>query len=319
MFLLWWKIFLQASPEIPVTYVMNSSSVQADHINRVTNYFFLAAGFILLVVTSLTAYVLYKFRESKQAIETTKTLSKKWEFLTIGVPVLLVGVFLYLNISTIQTVEPEVNGRTPDVVITGHQWWWEAAYPGDVTTANEIHLPAGRSLLLKLLSADVIHDWWIPQFGNKKDMVPGQVTYLWLNIKKPGEYWGICSEFCGAQHAHMRVKVIAQTDADYQQWLQLRRQASVASSSPGAQLFMQKTCGNCHRIKGTEARGSTGPDLTHLGSRHTILAGMLVNNEENLEHWIRHPQKVKPGAYMPDFKLDDTTVKQIAAYLYSLK
>jgi cytochrome c oxidase subunit 2 len=320
MFSCWWDDLLQASPSIPLQSVLKSSSLQAEDINRVTNLFFLAAGFILLVVAALTAYVLYKFREGKQGSTTEKNVNKKWEIAMIGVPTLLVGVFLYFNISTIQRVEPNPQGHAPDVVITGHQWWWEATYPsGNVTTANEIHLPVGKPLLLKLLAADVIHDWWIPQFGNKMDMIPTQENYLWLTIKKPGEYYGVCSEFCGAQHAHMRLKVIAEDAATYQQWLAMHQQPAASDTALGAQVFLRMTCGNCHRINGTAANGHAGPDLTHLGSRETLLAGLLVNNEQNLESWIRNPQKIKPGANMPQFFLSDKETKAIASYLYSLK
>jgi cytochrome c oxidase subunit 2 len=315
-----WGNLLRVSPEIPLQSVLRSSSRQAEEINHLTNYFFIAAGFILLIVTALTAYVLYKFRDTKN--ETSiKPLSNKWEIATIGIPSLLIAVFLYLNIKTINRVEPGRRNETPDVVVTAHQWWWEAHYPSsNVVTANEIHLPAGKKILLKLLAADVIHDWWIPQFGNKMDMVPNQENYLWLDIKQPGEYYGVCSEYCGAQHAHMRLKVIAQNEEEYNHWL-LQNQSSAMNTTfaSGAQLFVTKTCGNCHRISGTQAKGIVGPDLTHLGSRQTLLAGLLENNIQNLENWIRDPQRIKPGAYMPDFHLDDTTVKSIAAYLNSLK
>lgn len=315
-----WGDFLKVSPDIPLQSVLQSSSRQAEEINRLTNYFFVAAGFILLVVTVFTAYVLYKFRGNKKETS-SKPLSRKWEIAMIGIPSLLVAIFLYLNIKTINSVEPDHGNKTPDVIITAHQWWWEASYPSsNVVTANEIHLPVGKNILLKLLSADVVHDWWIPQFGNKMDMVPTQENYLWLNIKQPGEYYGICSEFCGAQHAHMRLKVIAQSDEEYNNWLMHRQQPAMNTVfTDGAQLFMTKTCGNCHRINGTAANGTVGPDLTHLGSRQTLLAGLLENNLQNLQNWIKDPQQIKPGAYMPDFHLDDTTVKSIAFYLNSLK
>jgi cytochrome c oxidase subunit 2 len=320
MFLFWGNL-LKVSPDIPLQSVLKSSSHQAEEINRVTNYFFLAAGFMLLVVIVLTAYVIYKFRAGNPKNKSAKHISKKWEIAMIGVPLALVGVFLYLNISTIKTVNPDRENKSPDVIITGHQWWWEATYPqANVATANEIHLPAGKKILLKLLSADVVHDWWIPQFGNKMDLVPAQDNYLWLTIKEPGEYYGICSEFCGAQHAHMRIKVVAQTEQDFINWLNHHQQpAANTSSAGGAQLFMQKTCGNCHSIRGTTATGTAGPELTHLASRKTLLAGMLLNTPQNLENWIKHPQQIKPGAHMPDFLLDDTTAQAITAYLYSLK
>ncbi|GAA4750195.1 cytochrome c oxidase subunit II [Flavisolibacter ginsenosidimutans] len=305
--------------DVPLQTVLKSSSQQAEEINRLANYFYLAGGFILLVVAISTAYVLYRFREKKASPE--KSLNPKWEIAMIGVPALLVAVFLYFNIKTIRSVEPDAKGINPDVVVTAHQWWWEAKYPSaNVIAANEIHLPVGKNILLKLLAADVIHDWWIPQFGNKMDMVPTQENFLWLNIKQPGEYYGVCSEFCGAQHAHMRIKVVAQTEADYNNWLTQHQQpATAASLNNGAQLFQTKTCGNCHRINGTEAKGIAGPDLTHLASRKTLLAGLLENNPQNLESWIRHPQQIKPGANMPGFLLDDSTAKALTAYLWSLK
>lgn len=319
--LMFWRYLLKVSPGIPLQSIFRSSSQQAEEINRLTNYFFIAAGFILLVVIVLTALVVYKFRDGKEASTDAPPLSKKWEIATIGVPTVLVLIFLYLNIKTIIRVEPAVNGRTPDIIITAHQWWWQANYPStNAVAANEIHLPAGKKLLLKLLSADVIHDWWVPQLGNKMDMVPNHENYLWLTIKKPGVYYGTCSEFCGDQHAHMRIKVIAENEADYNNWMQAHAQPSSGDTlQTGAQLFVQITCGNCHRIKGTRADGNAGPDLTHLGSRQTLLAGLLENNQQNLEDWIRHPQQVKPGANMPDFHLNDTTVRDIAAYLHTLK
>lgn len=312
---------LQATPDIPLQSAFHTSSYQAEEISSITNYFFIAAGFILLSVAVLTAYVLFRFREKKQHTQ-TKTISQKWEIVMIGVPTLLVAVFLYMNINVLNKLHPSPEGKEPDVVITGHQWWWEARYPaGNVIAANEIHLPAGKKLLLKLQSADVIHDWWVPALGNKMDMVPTQDNYLWVTIKSPGVYHGICSEFCGAQHAHMRIRVIAEEEEAYKRWLQEHQRPAISNAAHmhGEQLFIKMTCGNCHRINGTGAQGNAAPDLTHIGSRSTLLAGLLDNNLHNLESFIKHPQKVKPGVEMPDMLLDDTTVSTLAQYLYSLK
>lgn len=311
---------LKISPDLPLQSILQSSSKQAEEINRITNYFFLAAGFILLVVAVLTFLFLYKFRERRSGGTQTRTLSSKWEIAMIGVPSLLVIVFFYLTIKTMNRVLPDAENKTPDVVITAHQWWWEVQYPSaSVVTANEIHLPVGKNILMRLISSDVVHDWWVPQFGNKMDMVPGNQNYLWLNINEPGLYYGTCSEFCGAQHAHMQIQVIAQTEENFNQWLKANQSSAASTASEGEQVFMQKTCANCHRIGGTTANGITGPDLTHLGSRKTLLAGMLVNDEENLTNWIRHPQQIKPGANMPGFLLSNEEAKAIATYLYNLK
>lgn len=318
----WVEHLLKMAPDIPLQSTLQSSSRQAEEINRITHYFFWAAGFILLVVTVLTFLFLHRFREKKSSAAPLRTLSRKWEIAMIGIPSLLVVVFFYLSIKTMSMVLPAAENKTPNVIITGHQWWWDVKYPSaNVITANEIHLPVGKTILMRLLSADVVHDWWVPQFGNKMDMVPGNENYLWVTIKEPGVYYGTCSEFCGAQHAHMLIRVVAEEESRYQQWLESRQSASAAnlSSLQGAQLFMQRTCSNCHRIAGTPAVGVAGPDLTHIGSRETLLAGMMVNNEENLTRWIQHPQQIKPGAHMPDFLLSGDEAKAIAAYLYSLK
>lgn len=315
-----WRNLLKVSPDIPLQSIFKASSDQAQELNRVTNYFFWAAGFILLVVAILTAYMLYRFREKNANAQ--KTLSTRWEVLMIGVPSVMVAVFLYFSIVTMNHVQSAVKNAQPDVVITGHQWWWEASYTGTgVKTANEIHLPAGKRLLLKLLSDDVIHDWWIPALGNKMDMVPTQENYLWVTIKEPGIYYGACSEFCGPQHAHMRIKVIAEKEDQFNKWLTVLQEPALQGPEliSGQKLFMSKTCANCHRINGTSAQGTTGPDLTHLAGRSTLLAGLINNNVENLERFIRDPQKIKPESRMPEFLLDDTTIKAIATYLYSLK
>lgn len=304
--------------------IFQSASTQAEDINNLHLYFLYAAGFILFTVIVCTVLVLYKFRYKEGKPYEAKSLSQKWEILTIGIPTVLVVLFFILTVRTMHRVLPAVNGRNPDVVITGHQFWWEANYPAQkVTTANEIHLPAGRTILLKLLSADVIHDWWIPEFGNKMDLVSGKENYLWLNIKKPGVYKGTCSEFCGAQHANMRLIVIAEGEDDYERWLKSHAVIPAPFTDTAAQigqkLFAEKTCGNCHTISGTTANGRDGPDLTHLASRKTLLTGLLENNKDNLGKWIQKPQEIKPGAKMPNFLLNKQSTEEIVAYLSSLK
>lgn len=304
--------------------VLQSYSKEANEINRLHVYFYWAAGFILLAVTVSTVLVLYKFRHKPGKPFEPKQLSSKWEIPMLGVPLALVIVFFFMMLKTMRDVLPAAEGKNADVVITGHQFWWEANYPAqNVTTANEIHLPAGRPILLKLLSADVIHDWWVPSFGNKMDLVSGKENYLWLNIKEPGEYKGICSEFCGAQHANMHINVIAQNEQDYNGWLQQHAQNAAATNDAlaqaGARIFMDRTCGNCHRVKGTAAVGGSAPDLTHLASRKTLLTGVMENNQENLKKWIENPQEIKPGAKMPKFALDKPSLDALTTYLTSLK
>lgn len=307
--------------------ITNPASLQAEKINNLFNTFNIAAGAMLLLVIFLVTYISIKYRQRKDdTTEPEQTHgNKKLEALMIGVPLLLLAYFFYETVHVEKVIAPSVNtSKQPDVIITGHQWWWEVEYPASgVITANEVHLPVGKHLLMEMRSADVIHDWWVPELGNKMDLIPNVNNYLWLDINKPGKYIGACSEFCGAQHAWMRINVIAQTQDEFNNWIT----ATAANFHPptdgkalaGAILFQEKTCGNCHRIKGTSDTATVGPDLTHIGSRQEILTGLMKNNEENLYKWINHPQEIKPGAHMPDFILDKDSVEAIAYYLHSLK
>lgn len=307
--------------------ITNPASFQAEKINRVFNSFNIAASAMLLLVIFLVTFICVKYRE-KSGDDTVPQQAKEnniLEAFMIGIPTLILAYFFYQTIVIEKAIAPTVDkSHQPDVIITGHQWWWEVEYPGsNVITANEVHLPVGKHLLLELRSADVIHDWWVPQFGNKMDLIPKITNHLWLDINKPGNYIGACSEFCGAQHAWMRIKVIAQTQNDFNNWIASNTsngqspQDSLALT--GEKLFQEKTCGSCHRVQGTNATAMVGPDLTHLGSRQEILMGLMKNSQENLFKWINHPQEIKPGAHMPDFILDKDSVTAIAHYLTQLK
>ena len=308
--------------------VENPASQEADKINRLFNYFNVAAAGMLLLVGFLILYICIKFRqkkgESNEPVNAKQ--NKKLEILMIGGPFLLLVFFFYQTITIMNSVSPsqDPKGKNPDVIITGHQWWWQVEYPNaHVMTANEVHLPVGKPLLLEMRSADVIHDWWVPELGNKMDLIPTKKNYLSLNINKPGTYIGACSEFCGAQHAWMRIHVIAQTQTDFNNWLAANEKNAVqpqdALAQTGARLFQTKTCANCHRIQGTAATGTAGPDLTHLAERNELLTGLIKNNKANLFKWVDQPQEVKPGAHMPDFKFKKDTLNAIVHYLLQLK
>ncbi len=313
--------------------IFDSASPQADRLNLLTSYFIVVALGVLGLVIGLLIYIAIKFRAKPAEVEPQQTLGNlKLETTMIAVPFVLVAIFLYLGIGTMRAVLPPADTRQPDVILTGHQFWWEAQYPTandssatapGVTTANEIHLPAGKTLLLQLRAADVIHDWWVPAFGPKMDMIPGRTNHLWVTIKQPGIYDGVCSEFCGAQHAWMRIRVVAHTPAEYQQWLRAKQtdapKPTGASALAGAALFSRSTCGNCHAIGGSNAHGHIGPNLTHLASRATLLAGMLPNSKANLKKWINNPQAVKPGALMPRYMFSPDSLTMLVDYLAGLK
>lgn len=305
--------------------IFDAATPEADRIRHLTNGFIIAASAMLLLVIALTAYMCIQYRARPGQPEPPQVhVNRQVEMWMVGIPLLMVIGFFFWSVRTMSAILPDSGSQPPDVIITGHQWWWEATYPGkNVTTANEIHVPAGKKLLLQLTSADVIHDWWVPALGGKMDMLPGKRTHLWLTIRQPGVYEGACSEFCGQQHAWMRIKVIAHTLPDYNRWLQQHAAPAAAPQSAlaarGARIFMESTCSSCHRIKGTAANGMAGPDLTHFAARQTMLAGMLPNDTVHVYQFISDPQTVKPGAHMPRFIFEPDSLRALTAYLTQLK
>lgn len=217
---------------------------------------------------------------------------------------------------------------TLTIEVTGHQWWWEVRYQNAepsriLTTANQIHIPAGEPVRLLLQSGDVIHSFWVPALHGKLDLVPGITNSLTLKAGKPGVYRGQCAEFCGMQHAHMATLVIAQPRAEFDAWYdgQLKPAAEPSSDEQqaGRRLFLDGPCVMCHRIQGTPAGATSGPDLTHVAGRKTLAAGTLAMSRDNLAAWITDPQAVKPGAKMPVMDLEGDELEAVAAYLASLK
>jgi cytochrome c oxidase subunit 2 len=210
-------------------------------------------------------------------------------------------------------------------VITGHQFWWEVEYPGSkVITANEIHIPTGKRLSVRLESKDVLHEFWVPQLTRKESNVPGQPNHIWIQADRPGNYIGQCSEFCGTQHAWMRILVVADEPAQFEQWqqAQLRPGQSPTTNAAlkGQELFRTMSCINCHAINGVAgANLRVAPDLTHVGSRKQLASGMIDNTPANMRLWLKSPQHIKPGALMPDFTLTDEQLDQLAGYLSSLQ
>jgi cytochrome c oxidase subunit II len=304
--------------------VLHSASTQSREINKLFGIFTIAAVLLLLFVASLIIFICIRFRDRPGSpLPRQIGRNNRTELFMFLFPTLMIGIFLTLTIRTIHKVMQPAKGR-PDVIITGHQWWWEVYYPStDVTAANEIHLPVNKNLLIEFHSADVVHDWWVPEFGNKMDVVPGRNNHIWLNITNPGNYIGACSEFCGAEHAWMRIKVFAEEEPAYNAWLDAnRRMANMPADDmamKGMLLFQSASCGSCHRISGTMAKADIGPDLSHIFSRTTMLSGMMPMNEENLHAWISDPQMVKPDSKMPNFIFSKDSVDAVVHYLTQLK
>ena len=201
---------------------------------------------------------------------------------------------------------------------TAHQWWWEFRYSG-VTTANEMHVPVGTVVELELRSEDVIHSFWVPELGGKTDMIPGTINTLRLVARRAGTYQGQCAEFCGVEHAWMRIRVVAESPDDFARWLATQGQPAASAGGDGERIFLSEVCVSCHVIRGTTAHGTAGPDLTHVGGRATIGAGVLTSDVASMRAWLADPQRYKPGSLMPRVPLSDTELDVLASYLVGLK
>lgn len=235
-------------------------------------------------------------------------------------------VLLIIAVPTIQVIfRTQAVSKPPDaleIVVRGYQWWWEYRYPAlGVITANEVHLPAGRPVVFVLEGPDVIHSFWIPRLGGKRDVVPGRVNHIVVTADAPGEFWGQCAEFCGASHANMGMRVWVHTPAEFDAWVAAQRAPAVeptGAAAAGKTIFAASACVGCHTIRGVSA-GMLGPDLTHFGSRTTVAAGMWPNTPENVAAWVKNPIALKPGVKMPNLGLTDEQAGAIAAYLTALK
>jgi cytochrome c oxidase subunit 2 len=246
----------------------------------------------------------------------------------VAATVVTLLIFFGYDLSVGRTLSISLGEHPLTIEVTGHQWWWEAQYAdtsahGRFTTANEIHIPAGRPVLFLLSATDVIHSLWVPNLGGKKDLIPGYTQSVWFQADTPGVYRGQCAEFCGLQHAKMAMLIIADRPADYARWVAEQRASARTPTDSvqrrGREVFMTSTCAMCHSIEGTEAGSHNGPDLTHLASRRTIAAGTLPNTRGNLADWIVDPQGIKPGSRMPSNMLAPQDLDALLTYLQSLK
>ncbi len=239
-------------------------------------------------------------------------------------------VLLFIAVPTVRTIFRS-GGAPPraalQVQVIAHQWWWEFRYPDyHITTANEVHLPVGRTAYFTLESADVIHSFWLPAFGGKRDVVPNRTNHLWFTPDAVGTFPGQCAEFCGISHANMRMRAVVQTEADFDAWARAQQAPAppptAALAAQGAQVYSHQVCIGCHTMEGVSA-GTIGPNLTHVGSRGTIGAGLIPNTPENMAEWIRNTEAIKPGTVMAqtmrNVKMSDSDLRALVAYLESRK
>jgi cytochrome c oxidase subunit II len=280
-------------------------------------------GIALVVFTGL-GWILLRYRERPGAGLPVQT--RGHTLLEVGWTIAPALVLLVIAIPTIQVIfRTQAATRPPDaleVTVRGWQWWWEFRYPQfDVVTANELHLPVGQPVHFTLEGPDVIHSFWIPSLGGKRDVVPGRLNALRMTPEVPGEYWGQCAEFCGAAHAFMGMRVVVDTAENFERWVAAQQAPAVEPSeaaAAGRDLYARLACVGCHTIRGVST-GVLGPDLTHFGSRRTVGAGMWPNTVDNVVAWLKDPPALKPGVKMPDLGLTDEQARAIATYLLELK
>ncbi len=287
----------------------------------------ISAIVFIVVEVALIAFAV-RYRQRGEAGEPHQIFgNRRMELLWTGIPAVTLAIVFGIMAFTMHSVSasPKNDPNALTIEVIGHQWWWEYRYPGQqFVTANELHLPVGQPVHLRLGSADVIHDFWVPQLGRKMDLIPGQTNDLWVRADDPGVYTGACAEYCGAQHAGMRLRVVAESPTDFANWVagqQGGEPQPTSATERGRTLFFQGQgdCTSCHAIAGTTAKGNVGPDLSHVGGRATLAAGVITNTPDNMQRWLTNPQAIKPGNRMPNLRLSDADVRDLAAYLESLK
>jgi cytochrome c oxidase subunit II len=319
--------------------IFNPASPPAHSIRSLFILVLAITAVIFLLVEGVLVYSIVRFRRSTPGSNEPPQVygSMPIEIAWTAAPALI--VFLLALILTRTEFEVRVNPETPPpgskplyVTVIGHQWWWEYIYDKydgqdvGMITANELRIPASedgvpRPVYLTLQSADVCHSFWVPRLAGKTDLIPGRTNHMWFQTSQQGLFLGQCAEYCGTQHAHMLLRVDVDSPSAFQSWLEDQKKPakSEAAASAGRDVFLSQSCVNCHRVRGTSAKGTYAPDLTHLMSRRTLAAGMVPNTGDNLRIWLTDPQQIKSGCLMPAFGLSGPQVDLLVDYLMTLK
>jgi cytochrome c oxidase subunit 2 len=294
---------------------------QGVEISSLFNFDLAVSALLLVLILSWLTVALLRFRarpgDAAEPPQThgNRTLEVAWTV----TPALTLAVVFFLVVQTMRSVDAAPPAAQL-LRVVGHQWWWEFEYPGlGVITANELHVPVGTPLQISLNSTDVIHSFWVPQFGMMRDAVPGKTNQMSLLVERAGAYDGACTQYCGLQHAWMRMRVFAEAKDQFDAWAAQQAAPASSGNSAGQHAFQSNTCVNCHAIRGLSS-ANVGPDLTHFASRTTLGAGVVDNTPDTLRRWIRDPRAIKPGVLMPAFgSLGDKELDALVAYLESLK
>jgi cytochrome c oxidase subunit II len=283
------------------------------------------AGVIALLVVAVRRHRTQPLAEDRLSGE---ALAGEGNLLVLGggvlLPVLVILALTVLMVTTAASVRAHGSDDDPLVIeVTGWKFWWDVVYPdADVRTANEVVVPVGQPLEFRVTSGDVIHSFWVPQLGGKIDMSPGLVNELRVEASEAGVYTGLCTEYCGVQHARMHFTVRAIEPEAFEQWLGERTapptEPTDGLARQGLDVFVEAECVRCHTVQGVSPDNDLGPDLTDFGDRWTIGAGVMANNRGNLGGWLLDPQNRKPGNRMPPANLDGEELQALTAYLESL-
>jgi cytochrome c oxidase subunit 2 len=320
-----------ATAPLSSTNIFAPASTPAKSIFELSLFVLVVTGLIFVVVFTLLAYAIVKFRgrETDADREPAQVYgSTQIELAWTVIPVLIVAVLFLATARVIHAIQDAPKPATAvDVTVIGHQFWWEFRYPKlGIVTANEMHIPASdpahpTPTFLKLLSADTNHSFWIPELAGKTDLIPNRVNEMWMDPPRPGIYLGQCAQYCGTQHAKMLLRVSMDSPADFDVWVRAQQQTPVREENvaAGRRVFETTACMNCHTISGTAADGRFGPDLSHLMSRATIASGAADNTPKNLRLWIQNPDAIKPGCLMAAMNLSAPDLDAVAAYLETLR
>ena len=311
---------------------LDPAGPQAGHIAALWWFMLWVCIAVLTLVTIALLIALFRARTTDSvAVTTPEPPPDRRTGIIVGICVaatsIILIVFLTASVVTGHRIAQLASDQGLTIKLTGYRWWWKVEYPDaeaakTLTTANEIHIPVGRPVLINTYSQDVIHSFWIPALQGKRDLIPGNPSAIWLQADQPGIFEGQCAEFCGFQHAHMRLVLVAEPEEKFQQWLEAQRQPSRAPANSlaqrGQEIFVTGPCALCHSIRGTDANGQVAPDLTHLAARLKIAAGTLPNTPGHLAGWIVDSQHIKPGTAMPPTSLPADDLEALLAYLRGL-
>jgi cytochrome c oxidase subunit 2 len=312
------------------TSIFAPASTPADSIFGLSIFVMLNVAAIFIVVFALLAYVVVRFRNKRNDDHQEPAQiygSTQVELAWTVIPVLIVLALFLAAARVIASIQdpPRPPGAL-EVIVTGHQYWWEYRYPNlNIVTANELHVPVSdpshpTPTFLTLLSADTDHSFWVPRLAGKTDLIPNHPNQMWIDPHEKGIFLGQCAQYCGTQHAKMLLRVYVQSREEFDRWVREQQQLPSATAVlAGQRVFESTACVNCHAVSGTPAKGVFGPDLTHLMSRDTIASGAAPNTQEMLRLWIKNPDSIKPGSKMPAMGLSDQDLDAVTAYLETLR